>query len=210
MIDYIDTLTRKYDKKVASFEFKNFVVLQNQDILFEKLTNSQLLPDTFVLKKAYKKLEYANDDRACHLRFLINDSLNSTKEYYGSFKRLFKFIKCLNRSVLESKTRFLKSEWRRPLLALINTRFGKAISNTDFVFSLNPHSATRSQIANGKISQNVAVKFGYVSHFRRMDLSTTSASARKANFHYLEYPIDNLKFDVEYFLFLVRNYKLFV
>jgi hypothetical protein len=88
--------------------------------------------------------------------------------------------------------------WRNPLVGLVRNHGGKSISNTDLIYSLNPHYATKMK--TGMKRQHVDVEFGFHSHFRNADLTTNTI---------MEFPIYMLKVDIEYFMYLVRNYKLF-
>jgi hypothetical protein len=210
MIDYIDSLASMYGggAHVAVFDFRDFLVLERVDYMFHKI-----LHDKFTLlngsseteEKMIKTLEYVNEKQQTSVRYHLGrqDKNSSFAEYLHSFKQLHGVIKCLNETVLTSTSR-LMSRWRNPLVTLINNRPGKAICNTDFVYSLNPHTA--NEVRKGAVKQRVDVAAGFVSHFRPMDTSTQFRNEGK----FMTMDIDMLKVDIEYFLFLVNNYKLFL
>ncbi len=190
-----------FGSKISMFAFENFLVLQKANEFFEKI-----LRDDFAWvdgQTGQRNLEYVNENRRTHLRFKISNS-SSDLNYFQSFKVLKNLTKCLNQSILEAHVNWLPNRWRNPLVSLLNNRYGKSISNTDFVYSLNPHSAT--QVKYGYEKKFVSAEHGFASHFRVEDIGTAVASTGN---HYLEFSIQMLKVDVEYFLFLVNNYEIF-
>jgi hypothetical protein len=201
MIEYIESLNKKFGANSAMFAFENFVALNLGEEFYEKT----IMKDNFTSfdnVTGRRSLEYRNPTGYCHLRFQI-DAFGTA--HYESIKTLRGFTVCLNKTVLEPKTKHLVNRWRNPLLALVNNRYGKSISNTDFVYSLNPHSAT--QIKGGTEKRFLGAEHGIVSHYRSQDIGTGLVSYQETR--YLENSITMLKVDIEYFMFLVRNYKLF-
>jgi hypothetical protein len=201
MFEYIEGLHKAFGTNIAMFGFENFLVLQLAEPFYEKI-----LRDDFASVDAQsgrKILHYVNQKRHTHLSFKIENSA-SDLSYFQSFKTLRNFTKYLNETVLGANVKYLTHRWRNPLVSLLNNRYGKSISNTDFVYSLNPHSAT--QVKGGTEKRFVPVEYGFVSHFRVEDIVTDVASTGD---HYLDFSIHMLKVDIEYFLFLVANYKIF-
>jgi hypothetical protein len=202
MAEYMESLTTKFGTDTAMFAFENFVALQLADDFYDKTIMTDNF-SSFNNATGSKSVEYRNPTFPCHLRFQIDAGGGSA--YYESIKALRGFTLCLNKTVLEPSAKRLLSRWRNPLLALVNNRFGKSISNTDFVYSLNPHSAT--QIKGGTRRQKVGAEHGIVSHFRVSDIGT--GLVRYEEIRYLNHAITMLKVDIEYFMFLVNNHKLF-
>jgi hypothetical protein len=201
MAEYIEGLYKKFGANSAMFAFENFVALQFTEELYERIMKDQFSSnDNTTGKKTY---DYGNPFSRAYLRFHI-DNTAASLDHYESIKTLGKFAFCLNKTVLEPKTKHLMNRWRNPLLALVNNRYGKSISNTDFVYSLNPHSAT--QIKGGTEKRFLGAEHGIVGHFRSHDIGT---GLNNFETRYLDHPITMLKVDIEYFMYLVRNYKMF-
>ncbi|RNA02410.1 hypothetical protein BpHYR1_038321 [Brachionus plicatilis] len=175
--DYIENLEQKYGNKVAYFQFENVNMLIKHEIIRNILKSNKT-----------QNLEYFSP--GIRLRFTSRNS--NDQNLLNSFKQSIWLFDCMNKSIVQNGD--LDPKWNNHFGAFINNRAGKSIYNTDYTLSYNQHFAWTITKESKKIS--VPLKIGYVSHFRDSDLGLN-----------IEYSIQNLFLDFEYYKFLFTNFS---
>jgi hypothetical protein len=198
MHEYIQRLTGIYGNRVAYFHFQNYQVLNEHENLLDKISSNVFIQKT---GGTQVYLDYENTNRSTNLRFWFKNCSKVDHAYLDSFKTLSDEAKCFQKLIFRN-TSELDSKWRNVLMSLLNNRNGKSIFNTDYVLSLNPHTAHRIKPDSFRV--DVPIDIGYASHFRDEDISTLESSNQKANI--MSFPLRHLVFDMEYFLFIVRKF----
>lgn len=195
LYDYVKSLQKEYGNKVASFQFPNYLVLTKHDYFLQKIYSNQLTE----MNKDISVLSYENPSRNTYLKYEIGSDSQSQR-HFNSFKVLGKFVECLNESKLANRLD-LSNLWRNSIKSCLKNRAGKSIINTDLTISINPHSVTF--VEPGATNQSIIVpdEYGFVSHFRVLDIGTATAE-NKNNVYWNT--IQQLRLDIEYFLFLVK------
>ena len=189
--DYIQRLNTIYGKDVACFRFENHLFLNNNEYLYDKINKLSLTNKNRKQYLTYEKNEFTK------LRYSIEKPADIA--YLEKLKKFDNITRCLNNVYVDRKTVNLVAKWKNYLTTLFNNRDGKTIFNTDFVDSINVHSAYL--IKKEKKAIFVPTIYGYVSHMRDKDIDMYK------NEDWLSYPIQHLKVDLEYAFFIISNLK---
>ena len=182
---YIQRLISIYGKDVAGFRFENHLFLNNHEYLYDKI----------MVFRREQYLTYEKDKNT-KLRYSIKNTADMA--YLEELKKSYNLTRRLNRAYLDDRKEVnLNAKWKNYLTSLFKNRHGKTVFNTDFVDSINVHSA--SLIKRGKKEVFVSTDYGYVSHVRDVDIGNNK------NEDWLSYTIQDLKVDLEYAFFIISN-----
>lgn len=177
------------------FMFENYLEVNLHQKLLIKIKNHTFAGNLSEDSSAIKSIEYENSDRQTYLKFTI--SSKSDIEYLHSLAKLGDLVDCLNKTFFNSsKLYFL---WNNPVATMVDNRYGKSISISENIISVNPHSCTHMK--PGMSKTRVPINFGFTSHFRKEDLVVQK---------WLTKSIKMIKIDIEYYFLLVNSANLFV
>jgi hypothetical protein len=169
-----------YGSDKAYFSFENVNLLTNYTKIKQKL------------------LEYKNQTFISYNSTLTvtNYSIitENDKNLVNAVRDMQDLINCLNETI--KKNVKLHPKWNNYFGSLVNNREGKSIYNTDLTLSYNQHFAW--SIKDGTKRQRVPLEYGYVSHFRDIDLRIIA-----------DYSIQNYYFDVELYNFIYDKIEFF-
>ena len=188
--DFVSRLAKQYHfKNVACFHFEHVVFFDNQMILVDKLL------DIYNNANSYKQgfIRYKIDYDYIDFSF---KKLDTT--FLNKFKNFNNIINCLNDTYM--KTTNFDYKWNNVYACKMNMRRGKSIFNTDFTRSYYQHHSYN--IEQNTRCIDVSINDGFVSHFRdNLDGFLLNQT----------YSFSVLKFDYEYYLFLLeisKTYKI--
>jgi hypothetical protein len=176
--DYIESLFKKYNNdEIGSLKFEHVVFIEDHQNLTRDLLNFHQE------KESVFKFNYINN----YIDFKINAK---NRILIQNFKQIIQLVKCLNETYMKND-RF-NYKWNNLYATKIDIRDGKSIFKTDHVESFNQHFAKK--LKPGVKIFNVPISDGFVSHMRDHLFGF---------FRGQTYSFDYLKFDFEYYLYLI-------
>jgi hypothetical protein len=188
---YVIKLIDNYGANIAHFELDHFLYLAHFSYLFEMIANNSVVVGK---KEDDRQLIYSRKNTV--LRFAIP---RAKFKYFRHLKRLGNLIACLNETYLANNQTRLHFKWSNVFMMPFKSRAGKSIFNTNYTISINQHSGNL-RTPNARVI-GVDNKLGFVSHLRDGDPYFLNAK---------RFSISDLKVDVEFFYFLVKNRRIFL
>jgi hypothetical protein len=182
---YAKRLKNKYPL-TANFHFEHVLFLAEYDMFYD------LLVEAVQNKTDY--IQY-NGKYGCKLNYSLKK--DKDYEYTRSLIAAMDFSRCLNRTFLQKLNGTIDPLWTRSVGTIFNNRAGKSIFDTEYTSSINQHFT--NSVKSGGHATDLPISFGFVSHFRNIDVFSQHGSD-----NILRYTIREVQVDVEYLYFLVN------
>jgi hypothetical protein len=191
MYELASQLTKKHGSNVASFHFKQYLMITEHEYFL------QLLVDAVDSKSS--SFSY-NNTRNASMFFKFEITGEDDLEYARSLVTAIKFTNCVNATFLSQNRakRAVEASWTRSLAVYFDDRRGKSIYSTRNVFAINQHDPNFLKPGAAKIELSADVDGYYCSHFRETDPGANRV---------LNVSIRNVHVDVEYLEFLVSHFN---
>jgi hypothetical protein len=174
--DFASKLFRKYGKNIGCLHFDHVAFFVEYNPFLNGILN---------LNENSRSVKYENYGR--YISYIIN---KENQNLLSKFQTLIPIVKCLNETFMK-KSRF-NYKFNNVYASKISIRDGKSIFDTNLVQAVNQHWA--DSLSPGSIRYNVPFTVAFVSHIRD----------ELENFvNHQSYPFEFLRFDFEYYLFLL-------